>query len=66
MGDLVVGDGEGFTVSVVEGFASEFVFDGEPAFFAEEAIQMEWLVDRGDAVFGKQHDADAARFVEVD
>ena len=66
VGDLVVGDGEGLATAIVEGFAAEFVFDREPAFLAEEAVEMDWAVDRGDPVFGKEEDLDVTGFVVID
>ena len=40
VGELVVGDGEGFGAAEVECFEAEFVFDGEPAALAEDAVEV--------------------------
>ena len=66
MGDLVVGDGEDFAGAGVEEFEAEFVFDGEPAFFAEAAVEVDGCVDVGDAVFGEEDGLDAVLFEEGD
>ena len=39
---------------------SEFLLDGDPALLAEQSVQMNWLIDRSDAVFRKQDDPDAS------
>lgn len=66
VGDLMVGDGEGFGAAEIEGFAAEFVFDVEPALLAEDAVQVDGLLDVGDAVLGEEDDFDVPRFVEAD
>jgi hypothetical protein len=45
---------------------AEFVFDAEPAAFAEDAVQVDGLLDIGDAVFGEEDDLDVPRLVEAD
>ena len=64
--ELVIGDGDCLTAAGVNGFASKFVFDADPALLAEEAVEMHRAVHIGDAVFGEENDFDAAFFVEAD
>ena len=39
--DLMIGDGEGLAAAEVDGVAAEFLLDADPAFLAEETIQMQ-------------------------
>ena len=63
---LMVGDGEDLAATQVDGFAAEFVLDADPAFLAEDAVQVHRAVHVGDAVFGEQDDLDVALLVEAD
>ena len=66
MRDLMIGYGEDLAVAKVDQFAAKLLLDGEPALFAEQAVQMDRSVHLGDAVFGEQHHVNAAPFEEVD
>jgi hypothetical protein len=66
VGDLVIGDGEGLTGSGVEEFEAEFVANGEVAVLAQEAVEVDGMVDGGDAVFGDDPGFDAALLEEAD
>ena len=62
----MVGDGESLAAPGVQRFPVKLVLDGEPAFFPEEAVEVDGLVHGGDPVFGKEHHANVTGLVVVD
>jgi hypothetical protein len=58
--DLVVGYCEHPTVAAVESFEAKFLLDCKPAALAEKPVEVDRLLDRCDAVLGKQNNLDIA------
>src|SRR5687767_13803947 len=66
MGHLVIGHSKGFAGAGVEQFKAKLVLDRKPALLAKNAIQVDRLGNRTDAIFGKNQHLDATLLEEGD
>src|SRR5262245_31794232 len=59
--DLVIGDGKGATGAGIEQLESQFFANRDPVFLTKQAIEVEGIVHRRDAIFGDDQWGDSAR-----